>query len=302
MVIYAEYLIAENFITGILIILLTGKLCGINGKKPFIFLGGCLCGIYSLTITVEMNSAVALLSKLLFSFFIIAIVFRPKKWRPFIKLLGIFYICSFAMGGITIGLMYFTGSYGVTNNTFVYLNHITYLNVLAGCTLTYLLISSFAGWMKDRVVGSNLCFEVEIFIGEKKVKSKGMVDSGNFLREPISGNMAFIATLKLAGEFFPSEITEVLNQWEDGQQCYDALHEKKLAKRMRLIPYNSVQGQRGMMLGVKPDLVILRKGQEERRLMDIYLAINKGHFKVSEEDCEILLHRDILDKGIGCYV
>ncbi len=302
MVIYAEYLVAENLITGMVLIILTGKLCGTHLKKSMIFLGGCLCGIYSLTITLELNAVVALLSKLLFSFFIIAVIFRPKQCKPFLKLLGTFYISSFAMGGITIGLMYFTGSYGVANNTFVYLNHITYLNILAGCTLTYFLISCLARWMKDRVLGTNINFDAEIILGEKRVTAKGTVDSGNFLREPISNRMAFIITLKLADELFSSEFIDILSQNEDSQKCYETLLQKNMAQRIRLIPYSAVHNQRGLMVGVKPDIVILRRGQEERNLMDVYLAINKGDFKAFQGDCEILLHRDILDKGIGCYV
>ena len=62
------------------------------------------------------------------------------------------------MGGITIGMMYFLGIAGVTQNSSVYLGAVGYLYVLFGCALTWILFSFFSDFIKGQAdQGEDFC-------------------------------------------------------------------------------------------------------------------------------------------------
>ena len=117
--IYAEYLFMENFITGILILWLTGRVSGRSIRKLHLFEGGLLCGIYSFVLFFDsMGYAAAVLGKILFSAVVVINTFGllperrrcgpgglKRQLRVFGRLLLTFYLISFAMGGITIAAM-----------------------------------------------------------------------------------------------------------------------------------------------------------------------------------------------------
>ena len=54
MVVYAEYLFLENFITGLIILYFSGRICGRKTKKIRLCAGGALCGLFSFTLFVNI--------------------------------------------------------------------------------------------------------------------------------------------------------------------------------------------------------------------------------------------------------
>ena len=66
MTVYGEVLFLENFITGWVILLLTGKLRGNSAGTMRVSVGAVMCGIYAFILFVPMHWMVALLSKMLF--------------------------------------------------------------------------------------------------------------------------------------------------------------------------------------------------------------------------------------------
>ena len=55
MEIYGEYLFLENFITGILLLLLTGRLSGEHPVKIRLFAGGLICGMSGFLILLPIQ-------------------------------------------------------------------------------------------------------------------------------------------------------------------------------------------------------------------------------------------------------
>lgn len=286
MVIYAEYLFAENFITGILILVITGRTCGIAVKKKFLVLGGVLCGLFSFTIGIEnMPDFISVIIKLGFSMVVVLLVYSPKTRVAFGKILVCFYIISFALGGITIGCMYFLGTPGMTNNSFIYLEGLTYLNITLGCVVAFVLLDQIVRYMKERIISTKGSYRVEIIINNKSMIVDGIVDTGNYLVEPISGYPVFILSKSLANALFGADIKE-----QDG-----------MATKIRMIPFHAIGGKKGMLTGVKPEAVILRDETAEIKLENVYLGINESEFfnEAHGKQYSILLHRDVLDRGIN---
>lgn len=306
MVIYAEYLFAENFIIGLIILILTGKICGIKSSKLLLTLGGILCALYSFTIFFEsMPDLLAILSKLFFSAVLVGLVFWPKSIKLFGKIVTIFYIVSFAMGGITIGSMYFFGATGVTNNSSAYIAEPTYLKIAFGCFLSYLALNSLASFLKGRMLEEKTMKQVEILIGERKISVNGLVDTGNFLKDPISGKPVFIISERMAMKFLPKEIIELMTKkdtkWES---IYEEMMNTEFADRVRLIPFHSIGKSNGMLLGIRSDRATIKDKQGEQKMDGAVLAISQERFALESKgtNYDLLLHRDVLEGGIACNV
>ncbi len=311
MVIYAEFLFIENVVTGGIILLLTGKISGIQCKMRFLILGSVLCGIYSFVLFCDsMNPLIVLLSKLAFSFAVVYTVFQPKKLRRFARITLVFYLISFAMGGITIGLMYFIGIGGVTQNSSIYLGGFGYLYVLFGCTMTYVIFCFFSEFIKGRMVRERTYADVEIALEDKVVTIKGMVDTGNFLTDPLSGKPVMIVSAEAAKQFLPLEIVEEAVKDVKSQILSKRLMNSSYANRIRLIPYQTIGEDRGYLVGIRADRIQIdihnRKDSDSAVVATegAILAIYKGLFsgRQSDGDCLILLHPSILEGGIACNV
>ncbi|HVI39074.1 MAG TPA: sigma-E processing peptidase SpoIIGA [Anaerovoracaceae bacterium] len=311
MVIYAEYLFLENAVTGGIILLLTGKISGLWCKNRYLVLGSILCGIYSFILFWDsLNPLLAIISKLGFSLAVVYTVFQPKKLRRFARITLVFYLVSFAMGGITIGLMYFVGIAGVTQNSSVYLGALGYLYVLLGCALTYLIFSIFADFIRGRMIKERTYTDVEIVIEGRSVTMKGMVDTGNFLTDPLTGKPVMIISAAAAKQFLPDEIVEEAVREKKTQILSEELMSSNYANRIRMIPYQSIGEERGYLVGIRPDAIRIgihnRKGSDRAVMASegAILAIYKGMFSgvQSEGECSILLHPSMIEGGIASDV
>ncbi len=306
MVIYGEYLFLENFITGYLILRLTGKICGFLALTRRMLFGSSLCGIYSFVLFIEgMPVLFSIACKVLFSILLVRSVFGKKEKVQFRKAVLVFYLVSFAMGGITIGMMYFVGVSGVTNNSSLYIEQVTYLNILLGCATAYLILRRFSDFIKGRQLDqSGVIAKVEITLDGKTALLRGMVDTGNFLSDPCTGKPVFLIELDALLPLLSERAADLLRQEKKPLAVYEKLKEEKLMKRLRLIPYEGVGSGNGLLLGVKPDKITILKEGAEPESEDVILGIYRGTFgrSWSEERYSVLMHPMAMERGIACHV
>lgn len=280
MELYGEYLFLENFITGCVILNLTGKFCGSRRTKSGIVLGGLLCGCYSFVLFVPMHFLLSLAGKIAFSAAVIPAAFGIETKKRYLREICTFYAVSFLVGGVTIAFLYLTKTPGVTANGSVYLHGITYLQVAAGVFAAWLLGNRLTELVKGKLRREKVFTDVDIEIEQKRWKVRAFVDTGNFLREPISGNPAAVLSASCG-----KKILKEARQ-RSGQDAIDRRH--------CMIPYTGV-GDRGVMEGFRPDRIIV----EGKPVEKVVLAISSKDFQhwKGEEKYEILLQQQIIEGG-----
>ncbi len=276
MTVYGEFLFLENFITGLIILVLTGKLCARKRSWSGLILGSLMCGAYAFVLFIPMIWLIALTGKLAFSLAVILAAFGYGGRQVYLKTVGVFYLVSFLMGGITVGLMYAMKVPGLAANGSVYLHGVTYLQVAAGVLVTYVLGSWLTEFIKSKLQKDKVFTDMEVEIAEKKWEIRAFVDTGNFLRDPISGSPAAVLSASC------------------GQRILDELKELP-ASRSCVIPYRSV-GQKGILQGVRPDRVMVAG----KPIKKIVLAISKEDFACwkGTEPYEVLLQQQIIEEGV----
>ncbi|MEG2323482.1 MAG: sigma-E processing peptidase SpoIIGA [Anaerovoracaceae bacterium] len=277
MTVYGEYLFLENFITGCVILMLTGKICGRKISRRRTVLGGILCGGYAFVLFVPMGWTAAILGKLTFSLGVIFEGFGFKTKKAFVKMVAIFYLISFLMGGVTVALMYLVKMPGVTANGAVYLHKVTYLQISSGVLVTYVLGTWFAQFIGEKRHKEQVFTRMKVEIEDKQWELQAFVDTGNFLRDPVSGRPAAVLSATCG--------KKILSEFQ-GQGVLDQRH--------CIIPYRSI-GENGIMEGIRPDRVFVG-GKQVRKIV---LAISKEDFAYwqGEEPYEVLLQHRIIEEG-----
>ena len=277
MVIYAEYLFLENGVAGLMILLLTRKICGFSSSRPRIALGSIFCGLYAFILFWEgLLWWLALLLKVIFSLGVVALVFPSRHWKSIARAVLVFYLISFALGGIVIGSLYFFKAAGVTAGGAFYIGQITYIKVLTGMALGWVALSIFAGFLKDRVRKNRDEAELRVTLGGNSVTLKGFIDTGNFLRDPITGRPVCVAAKQAMEGLVP----------EAAQFC--------------LIPYRSINKKEGLLTGIRPDSAVLSASGRKPKAVNIILAVSKGELPVGQDGrrYDVLLHETLTEGGI----
>ena len=93
--------------------------------------------------------------------------------------------------------------------------------------------------------------------GEKVLSVRALVDTGNSLRDPFTGNPVIVAGVAEARMLFSVEIADVLSEIKnkDAIKVLEELSGKADGQHFRLLPYNAVGTAGGVLLAFRPDEV-----------------------------------------------
>ena len=103
---------------------------------------------------------------------------------------------------------------------------------------------------------------VDIDFGADRVSVQALIDTGNRLRDPASGNPVIIVEYGAIQSLLPCEIRAALARPDDdfmARAC--AVADSSWSSRFRAVPYSSVGREKGMMVGFKPDRVRVADGR-----------------------------------------
>lgn len=292
MIIYAEYLFLENALAGFMILWLTKKLCGFLVSWKRLVVGSILSGIYAFVLFWDsLPWWGGLLSKILFSFGMVVFLFPNKRWKQLARALLIFYIVSFATGGIAIGMMYFFHLTGVTVAGSFYIGQITYLKVLLGIVFAWVGLSIFASFVKEKLRGRGKGVELLVTIGALERRFRGLVDTGNFLVDSKTGKPVSLISFTAMCQLIPNWAELETGKIPNGSA---------LEGRIHWIPYQAIGQKDGLLVGVIPDRITILDEKNGSWSSDFILAVYHGTFPDSwiGEKIEVLLHPAVMEGGI----
>ncbi len=98
--------------------------------------------------------------------------------------------------------------------------------------------------------------DIEISYGGKQVRLRGMSDSGNLLREPISGKLCIVADIGALKPILPSRICDAAKKKDAGAVARIAPED---AKNIRIVPIRTAGGE-GILLALRADRITLDSG------------------------------------------
>lgn len=287
MIVYGELLFAENWIIGSVLLYLTGTVHGIEmimpGKRLRLLAGSALCGMFSLVIFLPVRMPMTMLLEAGFAVAVCAVTFGGGRdvWKKALT----FLLITYFMGGMTMGLLLLTQNEGFYTAVGIYTGDMkaAMLALFIGIG-TATVKQAVRAVSRKKFYGENIC-PVTMVAGQSRMQTSGFVDTGNGLREPISGKPVALADEAL---------------WDHMQSC-GLLH----AKRYCVVPYESVGGS-GLLEAVRLDALLIGGGdggssedafsREIRRIKGCVVARSAGPLDIGEKEaagCHLLLSRDM---------
>ena len=130
-------------------------------------------------------------------------------------------------------------------------------------------------------------------INGKKVNIHAIIDSGNLLKDPITGASVIVVERAKLEEIIEKNILDNLQSIITGE--YQVLENEEYISRFRLIPFSSLGKQNGMLLGFKPDFAEVEIDWINRKLENIVIGIYEKSITKNQEYTG-LVGLDILDE------
>lgn len=225
MQVYLDLLMLLNFLVDLLLILGTNRLSGhptgLKRAVPAAVLGGIYAGACLLPGFSFLGSLMwRLVSLALMS----AIAFGISQSG--LRRAVLFVLLSMALGGIAMGL----GSGGFWSL------------VLSAGGVCFLCLVGFRGR-----AGAQRYVPISVHHGMQTLALTALVDTGNTLRDPVSGWPVLVVGAAAAVKLLPLTREQLANP-------VDTLATAKLPG-LRLIPYSAVGQNTGLLLGIRPDRV-----------------------------------------------
>lgn len=193
------------------------------------------------------------------------ITFGKKDILFIFKSSAIFIFYSMMLAGLCFYLH--ISSPGTLHITAV-IKYIPYNKLLMAPIIMYLVLYRILVYVRDRKQMINLIYDVNIHYGKSSTIVKALLDTGNELREPVTNLPVLIVE------------NHIFSTWDINS--VDKLY----------IPYRSVNGESGKIIGIKPLYIEIQIGKEkERREVIIGLCNNKLS---NCDEYEALLSRGII--------
>lgn len=275
--VYIDVLICENLIMNTVILHIT-SLVASRKAKWFRLLAGAAVGTVYAVASLWLDAFLhALIGKILLSALMVAVTYSPKKIKEFLRLSAIFYGVTFLFAGISFAIL-LTGAVKSASN------------VLATVCVGYLLVLVIARCIQRRKHADQSAAKVFIQfdrMAENGVWLPAIVDTGNSLRDPFTGTPVIVAELKAVEEMLPEKLLQYIRENGSGDILNDAsavCAAEGWERRFRLIPFNSVGNENGILPGFKADVIrVCEPDGENAELSDVVVCLYEKALSEDEQ-------------------
>jgi len=270
--IYWDVLLIINLVMNYLLLWTTGRLVNIDYKIWRLILSAVVGTAYTiLMLFPQLQNWNNIIIYFLISILMVIIAYFPLRIRRFIQALGYFYLITFLAAGILMAgynlnlQSQFTelneGFNLSIQDTWIFLIGIIFLGVLGKFSWRL---------FQGQVSMDNFLTSLIIKFDDEELEVNAYVDTGNQLRDPLTNLPVIIIELELLLEILPKKIRKIFTNYDLKLQIEEVatvLSETTWANRFRLIPFSVVGSQNELMIGLKPDKVIIYY-QEEKLVTD----------------------------------
>lgn len=286
MTVYIDEVFAVNLIMDWLILWATGNMTQSCAGHWRLFLAAVIGAIYSIAIFLPWGEWLAFLpAKIGCSLLMVWIAFGARNWRNYLKCVIYLYLISFVLGGASIAVMYLFGEQFIQTWNGISLVQIDFqlfwLAVAAG--LVMIAVMFLRQHIRRDLSSTPMILKARIALAGREVAVHLLVDTGNSLTDPLSAQPVIVTEQSCMLPLLPDDLGQLLRQnpTAGADLLLLAAEKTELSGRLRLIPYRAV-GQQGLLLGFRPDSVVLQYGSEQRRHTNVIVALSEQKFSPYE--------------------
>lgn len=281
-VFYADIFFVTNFIMDYILLKITGKLLKENQIHTTSYLFGAFSGAGILTLNIIFPIKFRIINQifayLVISFIMCIVTFRKKSIKENIKICLYLYIAAFLSGGILNAVYFYT-------NFQMILKGMNFVTFLVFSAFSYLIINYIIHIIKIKMGRTGAKQDIiKVILCHRGTSQtvNALFDSGNSLKEPISGSPVHIVDYETADNLL--------------KKSHDIQEKISTNEKIRIIPYNSLGKKNGLMTAFECERVVINIRGTEIDTGPAYLGIYQG------ELCDKGKYKMILNRSIDTWL
>jgi stage II sporulation protein GA (sporulation sigma-E factor processing peptidase) len=269
-VVYIESLFLLNFVIDYLILLASVKLAGEVVRRLRLASGAAVGALYAAMIFLPgMEFLAHPVCKLGAAVLMSLTAFGGSRRLARLILVFLGVSCALAGGVLAVGLL---GGRGLTLRGGVIYSAMDLKLVLLSAACCYVLLATVFSRAAAHGARRDLAPAILTLEG-KKLTLTVLVDTGNTLTDPVSGRAVMVAEGERLSPLFPPGYALDAAALRDPVAALERLSAAGRGKRFRLLPYQAVGVECGMLLAVRMDAV--RVGERDYGGILVALAPNR---------------------------
>ncbi len=304
-VVYGDVLFLVNFVMDFLLLWTTARFGKYSTNLMRLCAAAFIGAIYGVGLLIpDWAGAYLIYYKLSFPLLLLLVAFGPMGWKRLLQCVTYFYVIGFAMGGAALG------------GSILLERHIPVMagaGALTGLPWGVLIFAAVCGiglgFMGIRYVRKNwhrqnFLAPVDIYLNSKRARLTVLLDTGNELQEPLTKSPVMVLEYRVIKNLLPFHMQALVEQYigSDVTEILTACKDREWMKRLKLIPFQSLGKQHGMLLGFQPDKIVIH-GKDQVVTGDVMIAVspyslgNRGYQGIANTD--ILAMEDSLREVVS---
>ena len=273
MTLYVDIVFLENVFMNSIILLATGVILKDKTRIIRNLISSSIGAVYAIIIYtshIEIYSNIFL--KIMLSLVIVYIAFKPQNTKSLLKHLIIFYLTSFTFGGVAFALLYFVRPQDILLQNGVLIGTYTIKMILIGGIVGLVIITISFKNIKGKLKREDIYCNVKLNVEEKTKIITALIDTGNFLKDPITKIPVIVAERESLKELFPDEILLNTSKIING----GSIDLGEYASKVRVIPFKSLGKDNGLLLGIKIDEAYIEYQDNVYEIKNVIIGIYNG--------------------------
>ena len=273
-----------------LLLILTARLLNVPLRFKRI-LGGVLAGEIPVILSAYYPATFVFeLSKFLIPWFMVWLAYPIRGIRPYLKVILLFWILSAGLGGVVYALWGWISFDGLLGNSLhVGLKNLWLLPLAAG--LWWIAQKAWHKGLESTAILKPSLYDLAIDFGNTNpIQVKALLDTGNQLRDPLTGVPVILVEEEVAATGIPSDLLPALKaSWRELEDPWPWLlkADPNWMRYFVFIPYQAV-GHKSWLLGIRPQRVICTSSPEPKEIKATLALVQ--HVLSSDGAYQALLH------------
>ena len=260
MTVYLDMIFLENLILDSILLYSTGLILKTKIKIKGIVLSSIVGSIYSVMYYyLKLNILTDIILKIFISTIMMNLAFRFKSIKDFLREIICFYITSFIFAGGVLGFISI-----LNNKKLIIINGVlkeknSFMPIVLGVLISFILIVILFRFIKTKISKKDLIYTIKIKINKKEITTKAIIDTGNFLKDPITGFPVVIVEQDILNGIIDTEILQNAEKILGGDlnNLSENIKNEYISK-LRIIPFSSLGKQNGVLLGIKAEEILIK--------------------------------------------
>lgn len=291
MTIYIDVVLIENLCMNYIILFATGYILKEKRNSIRLILSALIGGIYSIIAYMQILDLYSNMGmKFLLSVIMVYIAYNAKNIKKMARQIVMFYMVSFVFGGCAFALLYFVKPQEIIMQNGMYVGTYPLKIALLGGIVGFTIMTIAFKVVKAKLRKKDMYCEIQIYLNEKNIKTKAMIDTGNMLKDPITRMPVIVVQKNVLYDIIPYKILDNLENIIGGdvpKELYENENIQYISK-FRVIPFSSIGKQNGLLLGFKASKVETYFDETKREIQNVVIGIYNQSLSKKDEYCALI--------------